>query len=233
MVYGSYSESFQPQPFGLFTNDLPSGPAKPLIGKGYEAGIKTELLGGRLSGTVGFFDITNTNIIQTIAGAFNPVTGVATSSSIQAGEAKSRGATVELFYSPAKNWQVYATASWDHAYISKNPEDPTLVGTPLQYSTRHLASLWFRHDFSGSWKGLYIAGGPNYTGPKSFLGGGNPVMLKGYTLWNALVAYDGQIGDHKYTVKLNVDNLTDIYYDNSNFDRGLPRRVIGAFTLHY
>lgn len=233
MAYGSYSESFQPQPFGLFTNDVPSGPAKPLIGKGYEAGVKTELLEGRLSGTIGLFDITNTNIIQTVQGAFNPVTGVATTSSIQADEAKSRGATVEIFYSPVKNWQIYATASWDHAYISKNPEDPSLVGTPLQYSTRHLASLWVRHDFSGGWKGFYIAGGPNYTGPKSFLGGSNPVFIKGYTLWNALVAYDGKIGEHRYTAKVNVDNIGDIYYDNSNYDRGLPRRVVGSVTLHY
>ena len=58
-------------------------------------------------------------------------------------------------------------------------------------------------------------------------------MISGYTLWNGLVAYDGVWQKTKYSVKLNWDNVTNIYYDNSNYDRGLPGRVIGSLTLHF
>lgn len=233
MLYASYSESFQPQAFGLFTNDVPSGPAKPLIGKGYEAGIKTELMGGRLSTTLSVFDIVNTNLVQTLNGTFDPVTGVATTTTVQIGEARSRGATFEMTYSPYDNWQIFASATFDHAYISKNPEDPTQVGDPLQYSTRRLASLWARYNFTGALKGFYIAGGPNYTGPKSFAGPGNPLMISGYTLWNALLAYDGTWRHYRFSIKLNLDNIGNVYYDNSNYDRGLPRRAVLSVTQHF
>jgi iron complex outermembrane receptor protein len=233
LLYASYSESFQPQAFGLFTNDAPSGPAKPIIGKGTEIGIKTDLMGGRISTTLALFDIQETNLVQTLVGAFDPVTGVSTTTTVQIGEATSHGGTVEITYSPTDNLQVYASATFASTYLSKNPQDPTQVGDPLQYSTRRLGSLWARYNFTGPFKGFYVAGGPNYTGPKSFAGPGNPLMISGYTLWNALVAYDGTWQKHKYTFKLNFDNITNVYYDNSNYDRGLPSRVIASLTLHY
>ena len=233
MIYSSYSESFQPQAFGLFTNDVPSGPAKPILGKGVQVGVKTDLLGGRISSTVSFFDIRETNLVQTLDGVFNPVTGVATTTTVQIGEARSKGATVEVTLSPTDNWQVYASATFDHAYISKNPQDTTQVGDALQYSTRRLANVWTRYNFTGGCKGLYVGGGFNYTGPKSFAGPGNPLLISGYTLWNALIGYDGIWKQYHYTATVNLDNIGNVYYDNSNFDRGLPRRVIGSLTLHF
>ncbi|MDB6128478.1 MAG: fpvA 2 [Verrucomicrobia bacterium] len=233
MLYASYSESFQPQAFGLFTNDVPSGPAKPIVGKGYEVGIKTDLMNGRISGTLAAFDIKETNLVQTLIGAFNPVTGVSTSSTVQVGEAESKGVTAELTYSPLDNWQLFASATFNHAYLSKNPQDPTQVGDPLQYSTRRLANLWTRYNFTGSLKGFYLGGGFNYTGPKSFGGPGNPLLISGYTLWNGLVGYDGTWQRYRFTVTVNADNLTNVYYDNSNYDRGLPRRFIGSVVLHF
>ena len=179
LLYASYSESFQPQAFGLFTNDVPSGSAKPIVGKGTEVGIKTDLMNGRISTTIALFDITETNLVQTLNGTFDPVTGVATTTTVQIGEAESHGATVEITYSPTNNFQIYASATFDNAFLSKNPQDPTQVGDPLQYSTRRLASLWARYNFTGALKGFYVAGGPNYTGPKSFAGPGNPLMILG------------------------------------------------------
>jgi iron complex outermembrane recepter protein len=63
--YGSYSQSFGA------TNGMPSSgnpPFPPQVGKGFEGGAKAEFLDKRLTASVAFYDITKSNIVQTIPG---------------------------------------------------------------------------------------------------------------------------------------------------------------------
>ena len=131
LVYGSYSESFlveartltRPNPnynpaANLDAVNNPNSitaPAQPTTGKGYEAGVKTDFLAGRVSSTVAFFHLERANRVlsvrQNVPGL--STTGTASSQEItftsQSTVDQSEGLELELTWSPTDHWQTYAT----------------------------------------------------------------------------------------------------------------------------
>lgn len=57
-LYASYSQSFNPNTETTASGDL----LEPEKGEGYEVGVKAQLLEGKLSGTLAYFDITKQNV---------------------------------------------------------------------------------------------------------------------------------------------------------------------------
>ncbi|MDP2212329.1 TonB-dependent siderophore receptor [Phenylobacterium sp.] len=62
-VYGQWAQSFEPQGVGSQT-PLAGGPFEPTEGEMFEAGVKTELMGGRVQSSAAIYHITRTNILQ-------------------------------------------------------------------------------------------------------------------------------------------------------------------------
>src|SRR4051812_44840925 len=56
MVYASYSQSYQPNGF-LKKGDAPGEASKPTTSEGWEVGVKTNFLQGRVSSTVSLYQI--------------------------------------------------------------------------------------------------------------------------------------------------------------------------------
>ena len=74
-----YSESFVPGSQVLLVRNVATVPAQPTQGRGVDVGVKAELFGGRVSGTVTAFEVWNTNIVNDIA-ELDPSTGATSGS---------------------------------------------------------------------------------------------------------------------------------------------------------
>ncbi|HVU34168.1 MAG TPA: TonB-dependent receptor [Opitutaceae bacterium] len=194
LVYASYSESYffdstsltRPNPnynpnANLDSKTNPAQitePAKPTTGKGYEAGIKTDFLQGRVSSTLSVFHLERANRVLR---ARQNVPGLSTSGKPSSQEItfesqgtvdQSEGVEAEVTWSPLDNWQVYATAtlmniktiSFDAppmraasdplvkdyaAYVAGYDEAVGLIkGAVPEGSAEHLGSLWTRYTFN-------------------------------------------------------------------------------------
>lgn len=265
-AFASYSESFVPQPQTLsaYVKDTPAwtptikGPAQPTEGKGYDVGIKTSLLDGRVSSTLTYFRNDNANIINSIA-ELNPNTGVQFFESIQSGKQRSEGVEFDLTWSITDNWQVYASASVADSkilyFISPQKDayylavtDPSTLnagdqsnfknvyrfhGKPLQMSAPRQFNLWTRYNFVGSLKGLYVAGGANHISDQTILPDTPSWAHQTYTLWNALVGYSVKIIGRQSSVEISGKNLGNEHYRPSQSSRGRPREFLLSVSTKF
>ncbi len=86
-LYASYSQSFNPN---IDTFTVNGDPLQPERGEGYEVGVKTELLEGRLFATLAYFDITKQNVATEDLNF--PGLGI----SVATGEQRSRGIELDV-----------------------------------------------------------------------------------------------------------------------------------------
>lgn len=235
MAYANYSESFQANNRLLrLHSNTATIPAKPYLGRGYEVGLKSDLLGGRISATLAAFKIEQDNSIIVIA-EIQP-NGTTFGSDLQDGnKVENKGVELELVYTPNDNWQVYFSASYnDPKFVSVGAGSEYLLGTQPEYTAKQLASLWTRYNFTGdTFKGLWLGGGFFYTGEKT-LSANNPYLFfPDRLVWESVAGYDWKWGRTPMSAQLAWKNLTNENDDPSSRSRGLPERVILSLTARY
>ncbi|HEX9781946.1 MAG TPA: TonB-dependent receptor [Opitutaceae bacterium] len=153
-VFASYSKSFVPGIGTLTVLDksdptnwevLPGDPIQPTQGEGYDIGMKADLFNGRLSGTLSYYQVENSNILVSL-----PVTGPDGNGqtaiffpTFQSGLQRSNGVEFDVTYSPISNWQIYGSASIMDArtvhFISEE-EDARLLAIDTLEGYRALSS---------------------------------------------------------------------------------------------
>jgi iron complex outermembrane receptor protein len=238
-------------------------PASPTTGLGYEAGLKTDFLHGRISSTLTLFHLERADRFVTVR---QPVVGLGTTGLLTTTEVtfskqgtvdQSEGVEFELTYSPLDNWQVYATyagmnikttkvtaptmrlatdakVAGDYASYVKGYNDAIslLKGAVPEGSAERLASLWTRYTFKQeAVKGLWIAGGGNYTSPKAQRSANPTLFFADYYLFDAAIGYDWKHEKQAWNVALNIKNIGDKVYYPANQARGRPRQfVLSAST---
>lgn len=234
-------------------------PAAPTTGLGYEVGLKTDFLSGRISSTVTLFHLERADRIVTVR---QPVVGLGTTGttpittevtfSKQGTVDESDGIELEVTWSPLDNWQVYATyaamniettkitaptlrlatdpkVSGDYASYVQGYNDAIalLQGAVPEGSAERLASLWTRYTFrEGSLKGLWIAGGGNYTSSKAQRTANPALFFPDYYLFDAAAGYDWKSKGQAWNVSLNLKNIADKVYYPANQSRGKPRQFV-------
>jgi iron complex outermembrane receptor protein len=247
-VYGSYAESFVPGTQVLNRPDGTSAPAEPTQGRGWDAGVKAELLDGRISGTLALFDLRNSRIVNDLAQT--GADGAVAISSVQSGEQRSRGVELDATITASPRWQVYASYAYTHARITEFSgndaavlaQDPAtldpagrvnyknvslLHGARLQMSAPHVANVWSRYDFTGrGLGGLFVAGGANIVRDQTLLPDGPAASRQSYTLVNAMAGYAWLSGGRRLTVDLTGKNLTAAQYRPSQSTRARPRELL-------
>jgi iron complex outermembrane receptor protein len=197
-IYALESTVLQPNTFGKLADGslLPNQ-----IGKGQEVGIKTALFGGRVSGTLSFFDIELSN--QTSFGGVLP-SGENYFNLI--GSTLQKGWDMDIEVKLLPNWQVVGT------YF--NGDNKTATGAPVSLSYESSWSVFTRYDFvTDGLKGLSIGGGATSKGgwivgsggltlptPKAF------IEMKDPTVVNAFINY--AVNRH-WSVRVNVENVMD------------------------
>ena len=255
-LYASYAESFVPGSQILNNPDGTTTTAKPTEGQGYEIGVKADLFGGRLSGTLTCFDIRNKNIVNDLA-ILDPATGFQNIYNIQSGEQRSRGVELDATITATDNWQLYLSYSYmdaritefsgnDAAILAQDPSTLDAAGqanyknvrafhnAPLQMSAPHLANLWTRYNFTqGGLRGLYVAGGVNFVYDQTILPNSPESVNQTYALINATVGYSWRWGNQRLSLDLMGKNLSDEQYRPSQSTRSRPREFLLTLTARF
>jgi iron complex outermembrane receptor protein len=224
-VYGLYSESFVPNAprFDQGLNLLRS--FDPTESRGYDFGFKAELLEGRLSGSVAFFNIERSNVVQAYPAVPVPP-GIP--QFFLSGLEGSEGVEVEIFYAPAPAWQfIFSYARTDARILESNR--PTDIGLQLAQTSPHSFSVTGKHSvLRGPLKGLSVGGMLMYRrGPiPAFSTFANRLLRD--DSWDRLdlfVAYDARFFGMPTKISLNVNNATDsVYYERQGMFNA-PRQV--------
>jgi iron complex outermembrane receptor protein len=254
-LFASYAESFLPGSQILIHPDGTASPAKPTEGSGYDLGMKADLFGGRLSGTLTIFDIKNRNIVNDLAQT--DATGSVVIYNVQSGEQRSTGVELDATATLSDNWQLYFSYSYmdaritefsgnDDAILAQDPSTLDSAGqenyrnvkrfhdAPLQMSAPQLANLWSRYDFTqGALHGIYVAGGINYVYDQTLLPDSPDWSRQTYKLINAKIGYNWNWQGRRMNLDMMGKNLTDEYYRPSQSTRSRPREYLLSLSAKF
>jgi len=190
-----------------------------------EGGIKVDLLGGKLNGTVSYYNILVTNLVRTDPTHPN--------FSIQDGTQVSKGIEAEIVASPVQGLNIMGGFAYNHAEFTKSDEDvvgrrPNTAGAP------YAANFWASYTLqAGSVKGLGVGFGGNYASDNTIINSASigQFILPSYTVLNASLFYD----QPKFRVGLKVDNLTDKHYwiGYTTVNPQKLRSITGSITFRF
>jgi outer membrane receptor for ferric coprogen and ferric-rhodotorulic acid len=225
-AYVSYTSIFNPQT----ARDRDGRYLDPLEGANYEAGLKADLMDGRLRASAAVFRIEQDNFAVPDDGYFVP--GTTDIASRPAKGVVSKGYELEMQGEVLPAWDI--SVGWSH-FKAQDPD-----GIDVQaHQPRSVFRMATKYDFGGVLDGFSLGGSlrwesrPPQTAENSATGLIEPVGQKAYALVNLMGAYDVT---EQLSLQVNVDNLFDKTYYNTNswfggFIYGEPRNA--RVTLRY
>ncbi len=230
-VYVNYSESFK-QMTTLRTNaDRSLTPYDPIVGEGFDYGLKFDFGDGRYSGQATVFDTKNVNGRQ----AFSATDGIgAYTYETQVGENRAKGFELRLSANVIRNLQLVGGYTQTHSYISKNPANPAMVGRAQVRSPTHAWTLTSSYRFTSWWlKGASTGTNISYRGQAKAYETNDPYpfLLDPRVVVNARVGYTGKLFGKPATYNLLVSNLFNEEYYPSSISMGLPTSY--RFSIDY
>lgn len=209
-LFGNYMNAFiNVSPNALYDenqNFLGYQTFKPEQANQWEAGVKANLLEGKLLATASYYDIKVSDRVLTIPGQ--------TTTYLQGGKVGSKGFELDVTASPAKGFNLVAGYSHTKTKVIEG------VGTDF-YAEKgrviggqgpsDLANLWANYVVqNGKAKGLGFGVGGNYAGKYLVIDNSQTgqFFLPSYTLLNAAVSY----AFSNFRVALNGNNLLNKQY---------------------
>lgn len=223
-LFVSYSESFAPQTLFDFNGQL----LAPVRGKGTDVGLKYDIVGGRLSGSVVAFDITRAN--APTPDTDHPGFFIADA------ESRARGFETSLLGRPLDQWSIVASYAYLLTAVIKENR-AHLIGLRTSNVPRHQFSIWNRYRVStGRLKGLAAGVGVSYKGNRR----GNAsvadrpgLQLESYTRWDANLSYQFKLGRRDIGLTFSVANLTDLSYQVNANGFAEPRSYTGSVSVRF
>jgi len=219
-AYVSYTSIFNPQTY----KDRNGRYLDPLEGDNYEAGLKADLMGGRLRASAAVFRIEQNNFPVADAGFFVPGT---TDPAYRAAQGTvSKGYEAEVQGEVVRGWDV--SVGWSQ-FSAKDG-----AGVDVQaHHPRRVFRLSTKYELPGALERVSVGGSlrwesrPPQTAVNPGTGKTEAVGQPAYLLVNLMGQY--KVTDQT-TVQLNVDNVFDkTYYSNNawfaGFVYGEPRRA--------
>lgn len=183
---------------------------KPQYANQWEGGIKFNIAGEKLNGSVSYYDINVTNATRTESRDGQNWT-------VQDGTQHSKGYEVEIISNPLPGLNVVAGYGYNENKYTKASK--ALEGKLLAASPKNVGNIWVSYYITkGKTKGLGAGIGGNYVS-KSWFEASNTFELPAYTLLNAALFYD----QPKYRVAIKANNLLNEEYWNSN---GTPQKLL-------
>lgn len=221
-LYASYSQSFTPN-----SETTSDGEAlEPERGEGFELGVKSELLEGKLFANLAYFNITKQNVASEDPNDSFSV--------VATGEQESQGIELDLSGEISPGWKVITSYAYINAEVTE--DNAIEVGNRLFNAPEHSASLWTTYEIQqGNLQGLGFGVGFNFVGERQ---GDleNSFKLDSHFLTNAAVFYER----NNWRAALNFRNLFDVDYiagtssvrERGN-DRGEPFTILGSISIEF
>ena len=224
-VYASYAGVFQPQ-----TNRNAAGEIlKPITGNSYEAGVKGELLDGKVNTSLAVFRYEHKNRAVTDYDAGFGCDGWYCSRA--SGKVRSQGLESEVSGEVAPGLQLSAGYAYTATTYLEDPDNQGEVFST--WTPKHMLRLWSGYTLPGAWSKVSLGAG--VTMQSHTVDYGRSFDVAGFSLWSARLAYQAT---PQVSLALNVNNLFDKRYvipsyndtgGNNHF--GDPRSV--QVTLKY
>ena len=229
-AFAMFSESLEPQ----LGADADGRGLSPVSGQGYDIGLKSALLEGRLAGSVSFYGVKRENIAsrdsaREVASARQPWF-------IYGDAEESQGIEVDMSYNPRANWQILVSYSHMTKAETVASTVPARVGLPLAAVPKDVLQLWTKYDFrTGPLAGWSVGGGLRDSSSARFAADPNvTATMPAYTTVDLLLQYRFKLAGKDSRVQLNVKNLADREYRESGFAAfGDPRNVVLSLSTKF
>ncbi|MEN1728993.1 MAG: TonB-dependent receptor, partial [Pseudomonadota bacterium] len=207
-LFMQWAESFEPQAPGNQIAER-GGPFNPVEGEMIEAGLRTELLNGRIQTSASVYQIKRTNIIQN--DPRGDVGDDGFDDLIAFGEVTSEGFEFDVAADITDNWVFTGSYGYNDTRITEDNGTTNLrnsVGERFANAPKHQLGFWTRYQIPQY--DLALAFGGDYVDDQLSLSG---QTVKSFTVFDASVIWE--VGD--FDALLRIDNLFDKTYAVSGF----------------
>ena len=224
-TYASYAGVFQPQ-----TNRNAAGQVlKPITGDSYEAGIKGELLDGKVNTSLAVFRYEHKDrAVNDYAAGFACDGWYCSRAS---GKVRSQGLEAEVSGEVARGLQLSAGYAYTTTTYLDDPDNKGQVFST--WTPKHMLRLWSGYTLPGEWNKFSVGAGASLQ--SHTVDTERTFKVAGFSIWNARLGWQAT---PQVALSVNVNNLFDKRYiipsyntTGSNNYYGDPRNV--QFTLKY
>lgn len=202
-LYGSYSESFEPQPPVPPGFENAGADLDPIEGEMIELGAKWELYDGNLLLTGAAFVIERTG---------DTIEDIAQNILQQRGKQEHRGVELAMTGLIGDNLSIVSSFTYLDAEFKEN-DDPDLVGNTPFGVADYSFSLWAEYQFNDGWaRGLSLQAGAFYESSRP-VSDQNEFDFDSYTRYDIGAKYAFELPNgHGVITRITVSNLTDEEY---------------------
>jgi iron complex outermembrane receptor protein len=221
-LFGNYMNSFSNvAPGTTAANPTEVTEFKPEQANQLEAGVKVELLGGKLNGTLSYYDIEVKDKLRT-----DPTNNM---HSIQDATQRSKGFEADLIANPFRGFHIIVGYGYNDSEFTK--ANAATQGKRPYSTPANVANLWLSYKIlDGKAKGIGFGFGGN-TQSDSFLNDANSFTANGYTVMDATVFYEKQ----KVRLGLKLNNITNTEYWSADYWANMmpTRQLVANLTFKF
>lgn len=229
-AFAMFSESLEPQ----LGADADGRGLEPVSGQGFDLGLKTSLLEGRLAGSISYYGVKRENIAS--RDSAREVSSARQPWFIYGDAEQSQGIEVDVSYNPQANWQVIIGYSHMTKAETVASTVPARLGLPLAAVPRDVLQLWTKYDIrTGALAGWSVGGGLRDSSSARFAADPNvTATMPAYTTVDLLLQYRFKLAGKDARAQLNVKNLGNKEYRESGFAAfGDPRNIILSVSTKF
>lgn len=196
-VYGTYTESFQPQGVAVQNNAIAGGPFDPVNAYMLEAGAKGEFFNKRLAANLAVYYIENNNILVNANDIANPEL------LRQRGQEEAFGFEVDINGRISRNFTFSANYAYNQATISESDVEDE-IGERKENAPLNQGGVFGKYTFNrGVLKGIGLTLGSNFVSSRNTFD--SSLQLPEYTIFDAGISYTVD----KFNIRMILNNFTD------------------------
>ncbi|WP_019038036.1 TonB-dependent siderophore receptor [Psychroflexus tropicus] len=180
-LYGTYTESFQPQGVAAQTNPNVGGPFDPVVANMIEFGAKGEFFNNRLAANLAVYSIENNNILVNANAPDNPEL------LRQRGQEESQGFEIDINGRILPNLSLTANYAYSDARITES-DDADEIGLRQENAPLHQGGFFAKYNFiNGPLEGIGLSLGSNFVSERNTFE--TELQLPSYTIVDAGISY--------------------------------------------
>lgn len=195
-IYGSYATGLENGGLAPVGTVNQNEQMAPLVTKGYEFGVKTDLLNGDITLDAALFSAQRTSAFVNASNRF-----------VQAGRQVNKG--IELT-AKGRFWKPLEVSAGLVYIDAKLKDDPSIAGNRA-VNVPKLSAVVYGDYSVASVSGLFLSGRMSYVSKKEY-NLPNRNRVDAYTLLGLGVRYQTAFGGQNTTFRVNLDNLTNKAY---------------------